>query len=115
MAQDARFLTTKGEGRVMGDRGSEGRVEVLGASVRVGSAVRGSGPARVPGGFSLRLTVPSLPDNARRRYVAHALPGDKTLYLSILDGVADFFVADPRDKSGYGGAIFSGVLESGEP
>lgn len=99
----------------MGDRGSEGRVEVLGASVVVGSSMSGLGLARVLGGFRLKLTVLGLPDRSRRRYTAHALPENKTLYLSVLEGVADFFVADPRDKSGYGGATFSGTLESGEP
>lgn len=36
-----------------------------------------------------------------------------TLYFRELDGFANFFLRNPRDEAGFGGAVFSGVLTDG--
>jgi hypothetical protein len=69
---------------------------------------------RGPEAFSLQLLVDRIPTREERRYKTLRKPNG-TLYVSLLDGVASFFHHDPSDQAGYGGAVFTGLLESGEP
>lgn len=71
------------------------------------------GDRRMPTSFELELLIDQLPDRQARIYRA-IQQGRSTLYVSLLDGIADFFLHNPSDQTGYGGRDFSGVLESGE-
>lgn len=91
---------------------SERIVRVLGANVTVSSARAGS--PRVLGGFSLALDIDRMPERSDRVYSKHAVSGRAILYFSLLDGIADFVLHDPRDQSGFGGAVFNLPMRTGE-
>lgn len=68
---------------------------------------------RVPSNWKLDLLLDRLPGRESRRYSVRKYPTGETLYVSVLDGVADFFLHDRRDEKGYGGAVVTGYLEDG--
>lgn len=63
---------------------------------------------------TLHIVVDKLPDRESRRYKTHK-QGRSTSYWSELDGVVDFFTHVPGQEQGYGGRVFSGILEDGTP
>lgn len=69
---------------------------------------------RGPQAFSLQLFVDRIPAREERRYKT-LRKSNGTLYVSLVDGVANFFHHTPSDQAGYGGAVFTGLLETGEP
>jgi len=81
-------------------------------------AVQG-GPA--PGGkhrpqafepYCLIEGLPAIPYDQPYRVVAR---GSRRLFFREREGFCQFFEHNPRDEHGYGGAVFSGVLEGGQP
>lgn len=79
-----------------------------------------AGPA--PGGkrrpqafepYCLIEGFPAMPDDLPYRVIVRG--GGRRLFFREHKGSCQFFEHNPRDEHGYGGAIFSGVLEDGQP
>lgn len=88
-------------------------IRVLDAALRPGMSL-GIDGRRIPSAWSIELLLDHLPDYADRRYKTLYRNG-RTFYVSELDGIANFFVHNPRNQEGYGGRVLTGTLESGEP
>lgn len=87
-------------------------VKVLKATLRA----NGGGPIaenrRGPTHFSVELLLDRIPSREEYRYKTYKSMGN-TWYIGLVDGIANFFCYNPRDKQGYGGRIFTGLLEDG--
>lgn len=79
-------------------------------------AMGGAGTAdgkRRPTSFQPYCTIEDYPEiGPMIPYKTSKIKG-KTLYYREANDRADFFLHDPRNERGYGGAVFSGVLEDG--
>lgn len=61
----------------------------------------------------LILVVDKLPDLKDLVYKVQSI-GDNTLYWAEKEGYVSFFLHNPKDESGFGGRVFTLLLESGE-
>lgn len=89
-------------------------MNVLAASLRSNSGGPIGENRRGPTGFSVELLLRRLPPIEEYRYKV-VRKGDRAFYVGLVDGVAHFFVHDPRDQTGFGGRVYSGITEDGEP
>lgn len=88
-------------------------MSVLAASLRSHSGGPIGEDRRGPTGFSVELLLERLPPIEEYRYKV-VRDGNRTFYVGLVDGVAHFFVHDPRNQQGFGGRTYSGVTEDGE-
>lgn len=92
---------------------STNTAKVLDALLSPGSNRPTASGARTPCLWRLEMLLDRIPEHDERRYERIDVSGGCVLYVSIAAGVADFFLHDPRDQGGYGGAKFSGTLVDG--